>query len=68
MKTDGSVIIDTRIVDGGMEKGFEAIKNEMNTVGLTAEKVGDSLKLAFSGKVNGPIENAIANKKAKKAA
>lgn len=60
MKVDGSVIIDTRIVDGGMEKGFEAIKNEMNTVGLTAEKVGEKLQLAFSGKVNAPIENAIA--------
>lgn len=60
MKVDGSVIIDTKIIDGGMEKGFEAIKNEMNTVGLTAEKVGEKLQLAFSGKVNAPIENAIA--------
>ncbi len=60
MKVDGSVIIDTKIIDGGMEKGFEAIKNEMNTVGLTAEKVGEKIQLAFSGKVNAPIENAIA--------
>ena len=60
MKTDGSVIIDTKIIDGGMEKGFEAIKNEMNTVGMTAEKVGDKLRVAFSGKVSAPIENALA--------
>lgn len=60
MKVDGSVIIDTKIIDGGMEKGFEAIKSEMNTVGMTAEKVGDKLRVAFSGKVSAPIENAFA--------
>ena len=59
MKVDGSVIIDTKIIDGGMEKGFEAIKKEMNTVGLTAKKLGDNIQLAFSGKASPKIEAAI---------
>ena len=42
MKADGSVIIDTKIIDGGMEKGFEQLKSKMNSVGVAAEKVGDA--------------------------
>lgn len=59
MKADGSVIIDTKIVDGGMEKGFEQIKTKMNSVGVTAEKMGDKIKMSFSGDVSEPIRNAV---------
>ena len=48
MKTDGSVIIDTKIIDGGMEKGFKVIKGEMESVGIAAEEMGEKLKLSFS--------------------
>lgn len=59
MKADGSVIIDTKIIDGGMEKGFEQLKTKMNSVGVTAEKVGDTIKMSFSGDVTAPIQNAV---------
>ena len=60
MKADGSVIIDTKIIDGGMEKGFEQLKSKMNSVGVAAEKVGDKIKMSFSGDVTAPIQNAVA--------
>ena len=60
MKADGSVIIDTKIIDGGMEKGFEQLKTKMNSVGVAAEKVGDKIKMSFSGDVTAPIQNAVA--------
>lgn len=60
MRTDGSVIIDTRIVDGGMEKGFEAIKKEMSSIGAAAEDLGDKLKLALSGGASTSVQQALA--------
>ena len=61
MKTDGSILIDTKIIDGGMEKGFELIKDEMSSVGLSAKKVGEQLELSFSKMdVSKPIANAVA--------
>ena len=48
MRADGSVIIDTKILDDGMEKGFEAMKNEMSSVGLVAEQVGEKIRISFS--------------------
>lgn len=60
MKADGSVIIDTKIIDGGMEKGFEKLKAKMNSVGVTAEKMGDKIKMSFAGEVTAPIQNAVA--------
>ena len=60
MKADGSVIIDTKIIDGGMEKGFEQLKSKMNSVGVAAEKVGDKIKMSFSGDVTAPIQNTVA--------
>ena len=61
MQADGSIIIDTKILDGGMEKGFEAIKDEMQSVGITAEKVGNQISLSFSKMdVSKPIANAKA--------
>ena len=60
MKADGSIIIDTKIVDGGMEKGFELIKDEMASVGITAKEVGEQIKLTFSKMdVSKPIANAV---------
>ena len=58
MKADGSVIIDTKIVDGGLEKGFNQLKSKMNSVGVAAEKMGDKIKLSFSGDVSAQIQNA----------
>lgn len=61
MKADGSIIIDTKIVDGGMEKGFELIKDEISSVGLTAKRVGEQIELSFSKMdVSKPIANAVA--------
>lgn len=61
MKTDGSIIIDTKIIDGGMEKGFELIKDEMSSVGMSAKKVGEQIELSFSKMdVSKPIANAVA--------
>ena len=61
MKTDGSILIDTKIIDGGMEKGFELIKDEMSSVGMSAKKVGEQIELSFSKMdVSKPIANAVA--------
>lgn len=61
MKSDGSIIIDTKIVDGGMEKGFDIIRNEMQSVGITAKQVGNQIALSFSNfDVSKPIANAAA--------
>lgn len=59
MKTDGSVIIDTKISTDGMEKGFEALKKEMSSVGITVEDLGDKLKLALSGGASSAIQEAL---------
>jgi hypothetical protein len=60
VKADGSILIDTKIIDGGIEKGFEQIKNEMSSVGITAKRVGDQIELSFSKMdVSKPIANAV---------
>ena len=59
MRTDGSVIIDTKIVEGGLEKGLDLLKNQMSSVGVAVEKLGDKIKFSFSDKATVPIENAI---------
>ena len=59
MKSDGSIIIDTKILDDGMEKGFEQLQDEMASVGITARKVGEQIEMAFSDiDVSKPIANA----------
>lgn len=61
MQYDGSILINTEILTGGMEKGFELIKDEMSTVGITARKVGKEIELSFSKMdVSKPIANAAA--------
>ena len=59
MKADGSVIIDTKIVDGGLKKGFDLLKNQMGSVGVAIEEVGNKLKLTFSDSATVAIENAV---------
>lgn len=58
MKSDGSIIIDTKIVEDGMEKGFDILKDEMASVGITAKKVGDQIEMSFS---NMDVSKQIAN-------
>ena len=58
MKSDGSIIIDTKILDGGMEKGFEELKSEMRSVGVVAKQAGDQISLSFS---NSDVTKQIAN-------
>lgn len=61
MKADGTILIDTKIIDGGMEKGFELIKDEMASVGIAAKKVGEQIQVSFSKMdVSKPIANAVA--------
>lgn len=61
MKADGSVIIDTKINDEGLEQGFEKLKKDASSLGLTCEKVGDQIKIDFSGAdVSAPIKEAVA--------
>ena len=61
MKADGSVIIDTKIIDGGLKKGFDLLKNQMSSVGVDIENLGDKIKLTFSDKTTVAIENAVIN-------
>ena len=61
MKADGSIIIDTKILDDGMEKGFKLIKDEMGSVAITAKRVEQQIEQSFSsGKLSKPIEEATA--------
>lgn len=61
MKADGSIIIDTKILDDGMDKGFKLIKDEMGSVATTAKKVGHQIEQSFSSvKLTKPIEEATA--------
>ena len=59
MKADGSVIIDTKIIDGGLKKGFDLLKNQMSSVGVGVEELGNKLKITFSDKATVAIENAV---------
>lgn len=60
MRSDGSVIIDTKILDDGMQKGFESLKNGMESVGVTAENIGKKIKISFSDMdLSKPIGNAV---------
>ncbi len=48
MATDGSIIIDTKIDDSGLSKGFQRIKNDMGSVAEEAGKMGKDIQTAFS--------------------
>lgn len=59
-QVDGTVIIDTKIQTDGMEKGFERLKTDAESLGVTCKKVGDQVKLAFSGAdVSSSVANAV---------
>lgn len=58
MKSDGSIIIDTKILDDGMEKGFEVLKDEMASIGIAAREIGEQIEMSFS---NIDVTKAIAN-------
>lgn len=59
MRADGYVIIDTKILDDGIEKGFEALKTEVSSVGQAAEEVGEKIKLSFAQTdVSRPVQEA----------
>lgn len=53
MKADGSIIIDTKINDDGLMKGFEAIKSGMDSIADKAEKTNQEIQAAFSGASSG---------------
>lgn len=60
MRTDGSVIIDTKILDDGMEKGFERIKSDVGSVADEAQKAAQNIKSAFSEMdVSRPVADAM---------
>lgn len=61
MKADGSVIIDTKMNNDALEKGFERLKNDCDSLGITCEKAGDKIKAAFADyDVSANIQNAVA--------
>ena len=66
MKTDGKVTISTEIDNDGMQKGFEAIKSEMSSVGVAAEDLGGKIKKALSGGASVPVQQAFAKVKSLK--
>lgn len=60
MRTDGSVIIDTKILDDGMEQGFERIKSDVGSVADEAKKAAQDIKAAFSEMdVSRPVADAM---------
>lgn len=60
MRTDGSVIIDTKILDDGMEQGFERIKSDVGSVADEAKKAAQDIKTAFSQMdVSKPVADAM---------
>ena len=60
MRTDGSVIIDTKILDDGMEKGFERIKSDVGSVADEAQKAARNISAEFSKMdVSRPVADAM---------
>lgn len=61
MKADGSIIIDTKIRADGMEKGFDKIKDEAQSVVKDANKAANGIQSAFSKiDVSKQVANAAA--------
>ena len=48
MAADGSIIIDTKIDDDGISKGFQRIKSDMGGIAAQARKMGNDIKISFS--------------------
>lgn len=58
MKSDGTIWIDTKIDDSGMEEGFNRIRDGVDDVAVSARKAAASVNGAFS-KIN--VNKAVAN-------
>lgn len=64
MKADGTILIDTKISDDGMEQGFRRIEKGMDDVSISVRKMGQDIESTFSKiDVSKPIENASAKVK-----
>lgn len=60
-QADGSVTIDTKMNNEALEKGFERLKSDAESLGITCEKAGDKIKAAFADyDVSANIQNAVA--------
>lgn len=65
MKSDGSVIIDTKISTDGMQEGFEQIKSGMDSVADAAQKTGNEINNSFAKfDASKTITSAVAKVKA----
>lgn len=61
MKADGTIWINTKIDESGMEEGFERIRDGADDVVVSAKKAGDAIEKSFSKiNVNKAIRNAEA--------
>ena len=61
MKSDGTIWIDTKIDDSGMEEGFNRIRDGVDDVAVSAKKAAASVNGAFSKiNVNKAVKNAEA--------
>ena len=61
MKADGTIWIDTKIDESGMEEGFNRIRDGADDVAVSARKAGQEIEKSFS-KLN--VNKAIANAEA----
>lgn len=60
-KADGSIVIDAKLNNDALEKGFERLKTDANSLGIACEKTGDKIKAAFADyDVSANIQNAVA--------
>lgn len=50
MRSDGSIIIDTRINSDGVEKGVGEIKSSLSKIGGTVKRIGTAIFAAFAVK------------------
>lgn len=60
-QADGSVIINTKMNNDALEKGFEQLKTDCESLGIACEKTGDKIKASFADyDVSANIQNAVA--------
>lgn len=58
---DGSVIIDTKMNNKSLEKGFEQLKTDCESLGIACEQAGDKVRMAFADyDVSAPIQECVA--------
>lgn len=60
-KSDGSVIIDTRMDTGGFEKGMSETKGKINSLSNAVSKLGSSIKNAFGGNFTENTNKGVKN-------